>query len=135
MPKISESFSGKWLNATDVGPLHKTLKTTITEITEEEIGQGADKKVKLVAWLKDSEKGLVLNKTNGTTLAEIYGDETDDWAGKRIVLKVVKVDYQGKSMPGLRIDEEATRAASQAGPSKKLAPVVTQAEADEDPPW
>ena len=132
MARISESFSGRWMNANDIGAPGKTLRTTITDVTEEEVGQGNDKKNKLVVWLKDSEKGLVLNKTNGNDLAEILGDETDDWTGKKIVLKVERVEFQGKKQPGLRIDVEATTSANRGGEkSKKPARPVTQEEADE----
>ena len=140
MARISESFAGKWLKPEDVG---KSLRTVISDVTEEEIGQGEDKKTKLVIWLNDTEKGLVLNKTNGNALAEILGDETDDWAGKKIVLRVEKVNFQGKSVPGIRVDEDATRSANAGklenseGPShphsRKPAAPMTQAEADELP--
>ena len=93
MPRISESFSGKWLTAIDVP--RQGLRGYIEEITEEEIGQGSDKKIKLVLWIKGQDKGMVLNKTNGGILADLYGDETDDWTGRRIVLIVQKVEYQG----------------------------------------
>lgn len=34
----------------------------------------------------DKEKRLVMNKTNATTIAEMHGNEIDDWKGKRITL-------------------------------------------------
>ena len=81
MAQISKSYGGKWMSSGDVP--RQGIRTVISEVTEEEIGRGSDQKTKLVAWLKGQEKGLVLNKTNGTALAEIYGDETDDWAHAR----------------------------------------------------
>lgn len=150
MARISETFSGRWLGPHDLLP-SKSLRGYIQEVTEEEIGQGKDKKIKLVVWIKGQEKGFVLNKTNGTVLADIYGDETDDWAGKRIVLAVQKVEYQGRTMDGIRINESALIAAnskdapeapSRSAASKrsgKPAPAMTQAEAaegdDEDIPF
>ena len=139
MAKISESFSGKWLNATDVP--RQGLRTTIVEITEEDIGQGQDKKTKLVLWLKGQEKGLVLNKTNGGILAELYGDETDLWNGKRVVIKTQKVEYQGRRVDGIRVDEDAIRRSRSPRPpaaaARKPAPALTQEEANgnDDPPW
>ena len=34
----------------------------------------------------ENDRPLVLNKTNATTLAEIYGPETGEWEGKAIKL-------------------------------------------------
>jgi len=135
MARVSESFSGQWMSAVDVG---RSMKAVILEVTEETVGQGADKKTKLVVWFKGQEKGLILNKTNGSILAEIYGDETDDWKNKRVVLMTQKVEYQGKRVDGIRINEEATRSAVQGllgEQSKKPAPALTQQEADDDIPW
>jgi hypothetical protein len=141
MAQISKSYGGKWLKADDI-PMPRGIRTTIDEVTEEELGRGADKQTKLVAWLKGQDKGLVLNKTNATALAELYGDESDDWAGKPIALTVGKAMFEGKKVDSIMVDEEATRAASQrsapAQPRRKPASVVTQAEADapdEELPW
>lgn len=137
MARVSQSYGGQWMKSADV-PMPRGIRTTITEVTEEEIGRGTERKTKLVAWLKGQDKGLVLNKTNGTALAEIYGDETDDWAGKRIVLTVGKALFEGKKVDSIMVDEDATRAAASqpanghGQPSKKPAPAMTQAEADED---
>ena len=130
MAQVSKAYGGQWMKSADIPK--QGIRTTITEVTEEEIGRGADKRTKLVAWLKGQDKGLVLNKTNGTALAEIYGDETDDWAGKRIVLKVGKTLFEGNRVDSIMVDDEATRAAANGQPSKKPAPAVTQAEADEE---
>lgn len=132
MARISESFSGKWLTAADLPK--GGMRTTIAEVTEEEIGQGEDKKTKLVLWLKDTEKGLVLNKTNGNILAELLGDETDDWERKRIVLKSQKVEFQGKRVDGIRVDEEATKAANAAKAKSTVPFSQEEADAIEDDP-
>lgn len=130
MPSIEKNFSGQWMTTASFPP--QGIRTTINEITEEEIGRGSDKKTKLVCWLKGQDKGWVLNKTNGTALAEIYGDETDDWAGKRVVLKLGKTLFEGKKVDSIMVDEEATKSASSASQavSRKPAPVMTQEEAD-----
>jgi len=50
-----------------------------------------------------NDKQMVCNKTNGTTLGEMFGNETDDWIGKEITLIVQSVDFAGKSTPAIRI--------------------------------
>jgi hypothetical protein len=48
-------------------------------------------------------KGMVLNKTNANKLAEIFGDDTDNWAGGEIILYEAMVEFQGRTVPGLRV--------------------------------
>lgn len=128
MPKISESFGGKWIKAADVGP--RGLKGVIDEVTEEEVGQ--DKQLKIVVWIKGQEKGLILNATNANDLVSIYGDDTDTWKDKKIALKIARVNYQGKVVDGVRINLETIQnPREEPALSRKPAPPVTQEEADE----
>jgi hypothetical protein len=39
-----------------------------------------------VIYFRGSEKGFALNSTNGKTIAALYGNYTEGWAGKRITL-------------------------------------------------
>ena len=80
--KISEMFGG-FLKAAD---LEKPIQVVIESVAEEEVGSGSDKEIRPVVRFRGAKKGLVLNKTNGEILAGLFGDETDDWIGKRIVL-------------------------------------------------
>ena len=54
------------------------------------------------------EKALILNITNARTIAEIYGNDTDDWKGKRITLYPTKVEtnFQEKRVDCIRIRDE-----------------------------
>ena len=52
---------------------------------------------------------MVLNKTNANTIAKMHGEETDDWAGKRIILCAREVEFQGTMMQ--RAEGAATKAA------------------------
>ncbi len=52
------------------------------------------------------DKGLVLNKTNFNVIADITGEaDSDDWPGKRITLYATKVDYQGRRVDAIRVDD------------------------------
>ena len=51
---------------------------------------------KPVLYFHGKEKGLVLNKTKWNSIADLYGDDSDDWEGKPIVLAPGKTTYQGK---------------------------------------
>jgi hypothetical protein len=75
----------------------KTLR--IKTVSEEALGQGADRKQKLVAWFHDEEKGLVVNKTNNRCIRGAYGDDTDGWTDKPIVLFAADTQLG----PGVRV--------------------------------
>ena len=49
------------------------------------------------------EKRLVLNKTNASTIAGMYGTETNDWKGKRITLCASIVDAFGQKKEAIRV--------------------------------
>lgn len=80
-----------------------TMVLTITGLEMREIGQGDSAQEKPVLFFEEVEKGLVLNKTNATTITEMYGPETDGWTGKKITLFPTQVDFQGKSTMALRV--------------------------------
>jgi hypothetical protein len=56
-----------------------------------------------VLFFLGKEKGVVLNKTNANNIALAYGDDTEDWQGKEIVLFPAMVDYQGKTVESIRV--------------------------------
>ena len=78
---------------------------------------------KPIIYFEGKEKGIVLNKTNATAIATIYGDDTDDWTGGEIILYSAWVDFQGKQVEAIRIRvpprKPAPRAAAQAEPAAR----------------
>lgn len=74
-----------------------------------------DGKDRAVLFFLGKTKGLMLNKTNINNIIALYGDETNDWNGKEIVLFPAWVDYQGKSVEAIRV-KGPQRAASQRQP-------------------
>mgnify|MGYP001573819267 FL=1 len=58
---------------------------------------------RMILYFKGKQKGMVCNKTNSTNISQLYGEETDGWLDKPIVLYAAWVDYQGKSVQGLRV--------------------------------
>ncbi len=99
--RISETFPSKYLKAADLAGQDRAVK--IRACVQEELGQGAEKEVKPVLYFDGGQKGLVLNKTNATAIAEDYGDDTEAWIGRDIVLFVQKVAFQGKLTPAIRV--------------------------------
>ena len=54
----------------------------------------------------ETEKTLVCNKTNRNEIATVYGDEMDDWIGKKIIAFGKKVEFGNKMVDGIRVRVE-----------------------------
>lgn len=94
---INEAFPSKYLAAADLKGVAVTL--VMAHVTMEKIREDA----RPVLYFQGKEKGMVLNKTNGRTISQIYGGETEHWAGKSIRLFPTETDYQGKRVPCIRV--------------------------------
>jgi hypothetical protein len=96
--KASEFFPSNYLNAESARELNgKTL--TIYEVKSEIIRDDE----KMLIGFESVEKTLVVNKTNATTLIKEWGDETNGWIGKSIVLEIVKVMFKGERTDSIMI--------------------------------
>ena len=102
--KASDMFPSKYLKASDA---ETDLTLTIARISKESMKNrdGQDEE-KYVLYFSDAEKGMVLNKTNKNTLVDLYGEETDEWIGKKIILTSVDVDAFGETTAALRISHK-----------------------------
>lgn len=120
---INDAFPSKYLKATDLN--NKTIKVTIRAVIEENVNQ----KLQPVLYFQGKDKGMVLNKTNAMTIAQMFGPDTDGWQGGNIEVFSAFVDYQGKQVQGLRVRIPAQTPAAaprQAPPARQPVP----AEAD-----
>jgi hypothetical protein len=95
---ITQAFPSKYLKAADLQD--RNITVIMDRVEMEDIGDDGDKPV---LYFQGKEKGLVLNKTNSNTIAVVYGEETDDWAGKELILYPTMVDFQGRSVPAIRV--------------------------------
>jgi hypothetical protein len=64
---------------------------------------GEAKVNKGVIEFEEFDRGMVLNRTNLKRVIELHGTETDDWTGKKITLYPSETDFQGKTVPCLRV--------------------------------
>ena len=94
--KIAELFPSKYLKASD---LDGDEVFSMESVNQEELGDQA----KPVVYFKESEKGLVLNRTNANTIASQHGQDTEKWAGKRITLFATEVDFRGQQTLALLV--------------------------------
>ncbi len=86
MPTDYRSLYDKdYIGAWDLAEGDKTI--TITKVKAGELTSvGGRKSKKPVIFFKGSEKGFALNATNGKTIAALYGNMVEAWAGKSITL-------------------------------------------------
>jgi hypothetical protein len=97
--RITDAFPSDYLKAADLQGHEITV--TMSNVKIETVGK--DRDLLPVLYFQGKEKGLVLNKTNGRTIAALYGDEMDDWGGGEIVLYEEMVEFQGKRGPAIRV--------------------------------
>lgn len=108
MANVFDSFPSKYLRAADLPDEGQTYM--MADVTREPVGQGDDQESKLILYFDGEKRGLVLNKTNATTIAEMYGPDTDDWEGCPITLFPTQTDYQGKQVECIRIRKRKPKA-------------------------
>ena len=77
----------------------KAIKVIISDAKIEKVG--ADDRI--VLSFKDKEKKLVLNKTNADVIADVYGDEELAWVDHEIILYPTVCEYQGQTVPCIRV--------------------------------
>lgn len=121
MVNINQIFQSDYLKADDFGGIEgRPVLATISHTTIETMN---DNTQKICLHLRDYDKGILLNKTNATTIAAYAGPDTDEWGGKQVVIYVAMVDYQGKSTEGIRLRQ----------PKNKPAPAQAPVQISQDP--
>ena len=97
--RISSAFPSKYLKASDLQG--REVQVKIDDVAIEVMEQAGEEKP--VLRFIGTEKGMVLNRTNSDTIANAYGDETDTWHGKPIVLFESTTSFGGRTVPCLRV--------------------------------
>ena len=97
--RINDLYPSKYLRAGDLdGDTPVTMKSLILEEINGE--------KKPVLYFEEPLKPMVLNKTNGKTIANLHGSETDNWPGKRIILYPTEVDFRGETVDAIRVRKQ-----------------------------
>lgn len=110
--KISQAFPSKFLRAGELNG--RAYVVQIRSYRIEDLGGGASgepSEHKPVIYFEGSEKGLVLNKTNGFAIEAFLGDEMDNWVGKQIEIYPDRVLFGNEMKPCIRV-REPVKAAS-----------------------
>jgi hypothetical protein len=101
MARVSEVFSDKYISAALVSKAGENF--VIDGASEADVN--GTQKIVLSVTREGSEDGeqLPLNRTNALALAEQLGDDTDEWAGKTIILFRGTTEYRGAKVPAVRV--------------------------------
>lgn len=97
MPDMSQAFPGKWMKAHDV---QQPVVLTITDIEQGTYSDGTP------SWgmgFSETQQRLGLNKTNTQTLIELFGQFSEQWAGKQIEVFATTVEMGGRTVPCVRL--------------------------------
>ena len=95
--KVSDTFPSKFLKADDLQG--RTVKLTIDHVEMDVVGDDR----KPIVYFQDAKKGLVLNVTNARAIAQLGGDDMDNWSGMCIEVFTTPTTYQGQPREGIRV--------------------------------
>ena len=107
MAKVSEMIVSKLLRKED---FDEDRVLTIKGVKLEDVGNQGEQR--WVVHFREVDKGMVLNITSIRVLEGAYGDDSDGWIGKRVMVYVdPNVSFQGRVVGGLRLRAPKQRAA------------------------
>lgn len=93
-------------------------------------GKKGRKAKKPIVTFANAKKQFALNKTNGKTIASLYGTDTTAWSGKSVTLYPAVTEMDGEQVECIRIKPSVpTRAASKESPEAKEPPPIDAEEA------
>jgi len=112
------STFGSYLKASDVAD--RPARLTIKNCVMEKVGQESSQEMKAVLYFEGTEKGLVLNKINSTTIGDAYGFETNSWSGCRIELYHDFTEFAGKRVECIRVRTPSIQVSAPAPPQAPM---------------
>lgn len=128
--QLNEVFPSNYIKAADLKG--RAVSVVISAASIEKLGEDR----KLVLKFQGKEKGLVTNKTNANRIGYLYGNDTDSWIGKEIVLYADLVDFQGKTVEAIRVRPPEQRSTEVATPAPAPKPVPkTNGELNDEIPF
>ncbi len=114
MPKIGEIYQSRFITSDDFqNPVQLTILRTYIDSPPTRPGETPRQQV--VLQFHETQKELGLNRSNATVLASMYGDDTDYWQNKKVVIfKEIGMSF-GQQKWLVKIRDERAYAAPQAG--------------------
>ena len=128
--KRDEVFPSKYLKATDLNgkALCVTIERAPLEILKNPEGK---EQSKTVLHFVKAKKMLPLNRVNWDSVADICGDDTEDWTGKKIELYPAMTEMAGKRVACIRVRAPEQRELPTANPKQAAKNPAAQSLSDE----
>lgn len=104
MVDIRDLHQSNRIKCSDLKGQDVTLKIRDYEIVE--MGEGETEFQKLELGFHGQKKRFLLNITNQTTIAMMYGLDSDDWIDKDITVYPSETEFAGKMVDCIRIRRE-----------------------------
>lgn len=102
MPDYRTMFDTNDLRAWDLDGKDVTL--TIQRVTPGTVkGRDGKSNKKPIIHFYKTDRTLVLNKTNGKTIAGMYGPRVESWVGKRITVFPTQTTFGGETVDCVRV--------------------------------
>lgn len=95
-------FKGEYIAAVELGAKQPTMTISGIKLCKLEQEDGRQKDKGIISF-REIDRGWVLNRTNAQCLAAMFGNETDNWIGKRVTLYSTPVRVGPKTEPGIRV--------------------------------
>ena len=129
---LSQVYGGSLLKAADLQG--QSRKVTVSGVSLQDF---PDQPTKIVLSFKNTDKQLVINKTNYGYLAGGMGTESDNWVGRTIELRPEKTHYKGELVDCIRTYPAQAQAAPAPAPQAPAPAPAAQAPAgfDDDLPF
>ena len=127
---LSQVYGGSLLKAADLQG--QPRKVTVSGVSLQDF---PDQPTKIVLSFKNTDKELVLNKTNYGMLAASMGSESDNWVGRTIELRPEKTQYKGDIVDCIRTYPAQAQAAPAAAPQPPAPATQAPAGFDDNLPF
>lgn len=104
MPDVRSMYDNKFIGVWNLEG--KDVTVTISRVTPGEVGYGKNKEKKPLVYFRGrngDSPPLPLNKTNKAAIVGMYGNETDNWIGKKITLYPSKASVNGREVDAIRV--------------------------------
>jgi len=99
-----QHFGGRFINADSLGADGDIWTVHDVQIEDIKDPDGKDSRRKLVVYFTEHGKGWVPAKVSAACLGAMFGDDTEDWLGKRVHLyKDPRVKVGGRTVGGVRV--------------------------------
>ena len=102
VPHYKSMYDRDYIYAFDL--MGRDVVVTIAKVVAGELtAAGGRKSKKPVVYFEGKDKGLALNKTNGKTIASLFGTDTDQWIGKKIAIYPTETSMGGETVECIRV--------------------------------